>query len=329
MNLKEVAWLLTYSVDEMKKFISTGLKLPKSKAMTKLGSSRIHGGIDVSERQLNAFIRKFEKEEPGRHPPVEVRRELLVEANHLCGICRKPLPPQFHHMLEWSKIQHHDAKHMLVLCGGCHDRCRIGEIDVAAQVMYKAKLLKVASEKRHVDPHQAAKTAKDMKMLRELLNGFPCSWADMTLGMAQEDLWWWDRLAAFEGGERMMVSSLFFLYDKELWKLLKEFFTEWHRISHLAMSEFHDGRGTGLARHQVDCLRTREVDDRYMQFQKHVAIGRNSLAVLIAYIHEQYPEFDFDGIDLQARESYRQMVMAIRGKESKPQSNRKRTKSRK
>jgi hypothetical protein len=324
MNLKEVAGLLVYPVEHVKKFVSTGLKLPTSGKMAKLGSRKIHDTIDVSDEQLNAFIQRFEKEEPGRHPPVEVRRELLVEANHLCAICRKPLPPQFHHMLEWSKIQHHDARHMLVLCGGCHDRCRIGEIDGTEQAMYKAKLLKQHASSRPPDPHQATKTAKDMKMLTDLLSGFPSSWADMILVMAQEDTWWYDRLSAMEGAERMVDSSLFFLYDKELWKLLKEFFMEWRRLNLLAMNLFHDGGGGGFAHPVLDAFSPPELEERHKQFQQHVAAARNCLAVLVAYIHEQYPEFDFDGIELHAREGYRHMVMEIRGNGSKKRSSRKR-----
>jgi hypothetical protein len=326
MTLKEVASLLAYSVDHVKKFISTGLKLPGSGKMAKLGATKVGRGIEVTDKQLNAFIRRFEAEEPGRWPPVEVRRELLVEANHLCAVCREALPPQFHHMLEWSKIRHHDPRHMLVLCGGCHDRCRTGEIDTAAQAMYKAKLLTQGASGQASDAHLAKKNTKDLKTLSDLLSSFPSSWADIILTMAQEDTWWYDRLSAFEGAERMVGSSLFFLYDKALWKLIKDFFAEWRRLNVLSMSLFHGGGGSGISRSVLDAFSPPWLQERYQQFQRHVAAARSCLAVLVAYIHEQYPAFDFEGIELHARESYRKMIMQIRRPASKKRSGPKRKK---
>jgi hypothetical protein len=204
MNLKQVAGFLGCPVEQARKLTLTGLKLPKSRRIVKLCSTKIGDRSEVSDEQLNAFIQRFEKEDPGRNPPVEVRRELLVEANHLCAICRKPLPLQFHHMLEWSTIRHHDAKHMLVLCGGCHDRCRIGQIDSTAQAMYKARLLRLVASSQPPDPQQATTTAKDKKTLTDMLRSFPSSWADMILAMAREDVWWYDRVPAMEGAARML-----------------------------------------------------------------------------------------------------------------------------
>jgi hypothetical protein len=43
-------------------------------------------------------------------------------------------------MLDWAKIQHHDPRHMLAICGTCHTRCTNGEIDYKAQVEYKTHL---------------------------------------------------------------------------------------------------------------------------------------------------------------------------------------------
>lgn len=51
----------------------------------------INDEYDIDEDSLDAFICKFDEEEPGRHPPVSVRRELLVEARNGCAICMIPL----------------------------------------------------------------------------------------------------------------------------------------------------------------------------------------------------------------------------------------------
>ena len=124
----------------MERLLTAGLALPKSGAIVKLSSTTVNGVVDFSEDQFNEFVGQFEKEEPGRWPPAAVRRELLVEARHRCGICRDASPLQFHHMLDWAKFQHHDARHMLAVCGTCHARCTNGEIDYKAQVAYKGAL---------------------------------------------------------------------------------------------------------------------------------------------------------------------------------------------
>lgn len=120
--------------------IKDGVKLPKSDTTLRLSAQQSADGWDVSDEQLQAFIDAFEAEQPGRHPPVRVRRELRTEARHRCGICRSNLPLQFHHILEWSELGHHDPHHMLAICGGCHDKIRVGQIDRVEQRIYKRKL---------------------------------------------------------------------------------------------------------------------------------------------------------------------------------------------
>ena len=98
-------------------------------------------GYEVEETDLDAFFAVFEANEPGRHPPVSVRRELLTEARHTCGICEKIGPIEFHHILEFSTLKHHDPRHMIAACPTCHARCGNGEIDRGSQRRYKEKLV--------------------------------------------------------------------------------------------------------------------------------------------------------------------------------------------
>lgn len=141
MEVKEVAGLLGYSREKVLTIIRTGLELPKSKVKVKLAAMKRGSTYDVSEAKLNVFISRFEKEEPGRHPPVAVRRDLLVEARHKCAVCRERAPLQFHHMVEWGPPSHHDTAQMLAVCGTDHDLCTKGDIDYESQVKYKGKLL--------------------------------------------------------------------------------------------------------------------------------------------------------------------------------------------
>jgi len=55
-----------------------------------VGCSKAGSAYEISDKQLNSFIAKFEKEESGRHPPIESRRGLLLEARHRCGVCKQP-----------------------------------------------------------------------------------------------------------------------------------------------------------------------------------------------------------------------------------------------
>jgi hypothetical protein len=140
MTIYEVDASLGYTRDRIKELIDDGMPLPRSNATVKLAASMLGGVLDISEAQLDEFIDRFAAEDPERYPRTAVRRELLVESRHACAICEQFAPPQFHHMLEWSKIKHHDPRNILHLCGTCHDRCSKGEIDKQAQIYYKARL---------------------------------------------------------------------------------------------------------------------------------------------------------------------------------------------
>lgn len=142
MTEKEVAFLLGVTREALIKLIDKGISLPGSKNTVKLPATRIENEYSVSDEDLDTFIDQFEAEEPGRHPPADVRRELLTEANHRCGICRQPVSRlQFHHILEWERIKHHDPAHMIAVCGTCHDDCGMGKIDKKSQETYKKRLV--------------------------------------------------------------------------------------------------------------------------------------------------------------------------------------------
>ena len=140
MTIAEVAGLLGYSTERVETLIAKGVVLPKSGTIIRLTSIDQRGKADISDGQFDDFVAKFEAEEPGRWPPAAVRRELLVEAHHRCIICRDGPPLQFHHMLDWAIIKHHDPRHMLAVCGTCHTRCTNGFIDYKSQVGYKERI---------------------------------------------------------------------------------------------------------------------------------------------------------------------------------------------
>jgi hypothetical protein len=140
MNLNEAAALLQKNRDTIKIAISDGIELPLSKIITKLAATKIGDEYEIEEIELNTFIKAFDDEEPGRHPPAQVRRELLVEATHRCAICKRDEPIEFHHIVEFSQIKHYDTRQMIAICRNCHARCGLGEIDRKSQREYKTKL---------------------------------------------------------------------------------------------------------------------------------------------------------------------------------------------
>ena len=139
MNLNEAATLLQFTRTEVRIAIEDGIELPISKEIIRLEAHSINGEYDIDDESLDSFICGFDKEAPGRHPPVSVRRELLIEARFGCAICLVPII-EFHHIIEFSKIGHYDTRHMLALCPTHHTMCTKGFIDQQAQYATKMKL---------------------------------------------------------------------------------------------------------------------------------------------------------------------------------------------
>lgn len=140
VNKAEVRKNLRWSGETFDAAVSVGVKLPKSGKLAKLKATKVGDDWDVDESDLNSFIAQFHDEEPGRHPPVAVCRELATECRHLCSICAQSHPLQYHHILQWSELSHYDPKHMLAICGSCHDKVHDGTIDRKAQYIHKRRL---------------------------------------------------------------------------------------------------------------------------------------------------------------------------------------------
>lgn len=71
--------------------------------------------------------------------PERLKREVLVEAGHRCGICREP-SYDIAHIEPWSKVKAHTFDNLIALCPNCHRRADRGEIDRQSLRMYKANL---------------------------------------------------------------------------------------------------------------------------------------------------------------------------------------------
>lgn len=140
MTIKDAAGILRFKRDDVKIAIVDGIELPITKTIVKLEATLISDEYDIDDAKLDEFIKAFDKEQPGRHPPTAVCRELLVEARHRCAICENGTPIEFHHLIEYSTLKHYDVRHMLAVCPNCHTRCGNGEIDQKSQRKYKERL---------------------------------------------------------------------------------------------------------------------------------------------------------------------------------------------
>jgi hypothetical protein len=146
MDLKETAGLLGWKRELVESAIEQGVETPSKKSLIKLAATRQGSDYDIREEDVDVLLAAFEKEDPGRNPPVAVRRELLVESGYQCSICKSDSPLQFHHIVDWAKLKHHDPKHMLAVCGSCHNKIGLGQIDTKAQKQFKVRLTRPIQE---------------------------------------------------------------------------------------------------------------------------------------------------------------------------------------
>lgn len=313
MTINEVAGLLGFSREQVQDLIANGLSLPKSGEIVKLATTRLGDQIDISDEQFNAYAEKRDAEEPGRWPPAGVRRELLVEARHACAICRSLAPQQFHHMLDWSKVKHHDARHMLVLCGTCHVRCTNGEIDYKSQVEYKTRLKRNTPADEPIDPHRAKKREEDMGTLADLYLFIPRIFVDQFLEKVSQDEVWVEYLEMLEIAREKVGSTLFHCYDKELPPLFRAFFLEWNHIT-AQVSKFYrkDHKLSDVAKLALNDSAPHDVWAEYRQFKERVEQAKHAFVVLNSYIRDQYPDFDLDDSDTKAEQKCKARIRKAR-----------------
>jgi hypothetical protein len=305
MNLKEAAGFLGMTREKALTLIDAGVKLPRSQQVVKLTATKVGEEYDVTEQNLDAFIACFEAEEPGRHPPTAVRRELFVEAKHRCAICDDSAPLQCHHMLDWGKLPHHDPKHMLAVCGTDHDKCSNGFIDYKAQLIYKAKLLgRKEAEQTAPAAHAAKHREADLKTLTNLFSCFHSGIFETFLDYAKDELVMKQPLLHFWlGFEASVDSPKFHLFDKTLLSIIKDLKISWGRILSF------DGwlRETGnrrLERFRDDLWNVPGWQDARRDFRRWTDEADAAYRLLFEYLKEFYPEFDMNATDKAAYQDY-------------------------
>lgn len=167
MNLKETAGLLGWKRELVESAIEQGIETPSKKSLIKLAATKQGQDYDIREEDVNDLLATFENDDPGRYPPVSVRRELLVESGYQCSICKSDSPLQFHHIIDWARLKHHDPKHMLTVCGSCHDKIGLGQIDTKAQRQFKARLHNPTRQSANLLTAESAKPAATNQIVNQ------------------------------------------------------------------------------------------------------------------------------------------------------------------
>lgn len=310
MNEKEAAFLFGVSREALVELIEKGVTLPVSKETVKLPATSIKGEYAISDEDLDAFIARFEAEEPGRKPPVTVRRQLLTEANHRCGICRQPATRlQFHHILEWEKVRHHDPAHMIAVCGTCHDDCGMGKIDKKSQEIYKTRLLQP-----HYLPEDKGeakiKRERDLTQLTELFSTvtrrtiakflYEASGQYMHRAFSE---FFWERFAG------ILFDPSFHLYDTNADKLIREFARCVAIMDGLASQWAHPtGPGDKLTFNDMNSLGHPGYHDAVEKFSEMYREADAAYRKMYAYLRGSYLELDFDATDAAAWQAYQEYL---------------------
>ena len=301
LTINEVASILCLSREQVIDIIQNGLLLRNTQTPITLSASTANQEYDITEQDLDAFIAECELKQPGRHPPVSVRRELLVEARHRCAICLDSAPLNFHHMIDWSRIGHHDPKRMLALCGTCHDRCTKRQIDYKSQLKYKAKLFELDRRYTSDFPLDSRKRESDLSKIKRLFCSIDTSFLDLFFTQASRDIflepifWFW------EGFRKPVESTTFFLYDKTLLTLVHDFHAAWARILDYGscFDRIHSSGKMGrfLFKHHYSQQRQKQ----YEQFQFDLVNMEYAFRLLFQYVCEEFPELDLNETNEEAK----------------------------
>ena len=295
MNINEAASLLGFTREQVLDAITGGVKLPNSDEIVKLPANGSAPNFDVSDAQLDEFLGLFEAEEPGRYPPAAVRRELLVEAKHICAVCRREPVQEFHHMIEFSRLKHHDPKRMLALCGTDHNKCSKGQIDYKSQQEYKAKLL--SDRSIHTIEKNDKRQASDLETTRKLFNQLHTGTIAYYLEEGRGNRIFHDAIYFYDSFHANLNAANVHFYDKMLKQLFVEFESHWETAINIGM------QGRELPCGKFSKLRV-DYNDNYEQsmlelekFGLAIAETDSAFRLLFEYVRETFPDLDVKKTD--------------------------------
>ena len=70
--------------------------------------------------------------------PADLDRQVRLEAQHRCAVCRSEEPTEIHHIIPWTACKEHKLENLILLCPNCRTRAQEGHIDRISLRSYKA-----------------------------------------------------------------------------------------------------------------------------------------------------------------------------------------------
>lgn len=308
MKLSEVRSLLDCDKNTLRRYMDKGLYLKRAKTTVRLEYSTVRGIRFVSDAQYNAFVRTTEENAPGRYPDVEIVRVLIEEAQYRCAFCREKAPFQFHHIVEWSRIKHHDPKNMMAVCGTCHSRCGNGEYGTETQRRRKKQLVRGDLNILAIDPQTETRRAHDLATIKDIWTIFPMPLVEFVLDSAEEGRIPTQTANCLLALRKCVLSSDFYLYDRKLDKSLRKLLRAWFKALYAAENFFTDDRGTGIATLDLTDFSPPDEWARHSKFIERIRKARAELVAITARLRETQPTFNLTKSNRLAVRKFKQAV---------------------
>ena len=214
-------------------------------------------------------------------------------------------------MTEWGKLKHHDPKQMIAICGSDHDLCTRGIIDYSAQLSYKERLLN-SQEAEETTLRSKGRHQSDLKVLLRLFSYICRPRIVNYLAEAQYNRIDIDMGDEVDWSARTVYTPLFHLYDKELTKLILEFYASWYRADRLAIRIHHDYGHNGHATLISYVGDESSIHAKNHEFQTEVVATIENLRRLNLYLREHFPELDLEKTDNKAWRAFRKAYIAAK-----------------
>ena len=117
-----------------------------------------------------------------------------------------------------------------------------------------------------------------------------------------------DRIEVFhtdviDTAEDITRSTIFHLYDKKLWKLLKAFFGHWNAVWELGVHTHDDPNHTGIFTAMSE-LHPAFDYNKHAQYHEAIGQAQQALFDLNRYVRDKYSELDLEQSDKDASKNY-------------------------
>ena len=170
--------------------------------------------------------------------------------------------------------------------------------------------LNIASYHENTDKSQ--KAASDGKVIEEIFAAFPSRFIQIYLEEIKWDKLWYDLPIHLDGLSIRVNSPMFHLYDRKLWRLLKDFFGHWNLATVRAGVSFSRWQQKWHRASRYERIRQRSCPSNYASVRKLFQKVRRTLSEMYSHIRQRYPDIDLDALGSQASKDAEQRMTEIR-----------------